>query len=76
MGPNVPKSPCRFVGMEQLQTKPRVSSRVLPNMGHTGLLVKSGLPNKSISWQYAPGYWEGMEHDSHARLAGAISRIS
>ena len=33
---------------------------VLPGMGHTGLTVKTGLPNDAISWQYAPGYWDGM----------------
>ncbi|MEO6171894.1 MAG: hypothetical protein ABIP02_02130, partial [Arenimonas sp.] len=37
-----------------------VTVRILPNMGHTGLVVKTGLPNDAISWQYAPGYWEGM----------------
>lgn len=34
---------------------------ILPGMGHSGLTVKTGLPNDAISWQYAPGYWDGME---------------
>lgn len=37
-----------------------VTVTILPNMGHTGLVVKTGLPNDAISWQYAPGYWDGM----------------
>ncbi len=24
-------------------------------------MVKTGLPNEPLSWQYAPGYWEGMD---------------
>lgn len=35
--------------------------KILPDMGHTGLVVKTGLPNEGFSWQYASGYWEGME---------------
>ena len=31
-----------------------VTVRVLPDAGHTGLLVKTGLSNDPISWQYAP----------------------
>ncbi|MES2810906.1 MAG: alpha/beta hydrolase [Bacteroidota bacterium] len=31
-----------------------------PNMGHSGLFVKTGLPNDEFSWQYAPGFWESM----------------
>ena len=31
-----------------------------PHMGHSGLLVKTGLPNDALSWQYAPGFWETM----------------
>lgn len=38
-----------------------VTVRVLPDAGHTGLLVKTGLSNEPISWQYAPGYWDGMD---------------
>lgn len=39
---------------------PDVTVTILPNMGHTGLVVKTGLPNDAISWQYAPGYWDVM----------------
>ncbi len=34
--------------------------KIIPNMGHTGLIVKTGLPNEDFSWQYAPGFWESM----------------
>lgn len=39
---------------------PDVTVTILPNMGHTGMVVKTGLPNDPMSWQYAPGYWDGM----------------
>ncbi|MEO8517231.1 MAG: alpha/beta fold hydrolase, partial [Flavobacterium sp.] len=34
--------------------------RIIPNMGHTGLVVKTGLSNDEFSWQYAPGFWDTM----------------
>ena len=37
-----------------------VTVEILPKMGHTGMVVKTGLPNDAMSWQYAPGYWNGM----------------
>jgi uncharacterized protein len=33
---------------------------IIPNMGHTGLVVKTGLPNDQFSWEYAPGFWDTM----------------
>nr|WP_158626845.1 alpha/beta hydrolase [Flavobacterium sp. GT3R68] len=33
---------------------------ILPNMGHSGLVVKTGLPNDEFSWQYAAGFWDTM----------------
>lgn len=33
---------------------------IIPNMGHNGLVVKTGLPNEAFSWQYAPGFWDTM----------------
>lgn len=33
---------------------------IIPNMGHTGLVVKTGLPNDQLSWEYAPGFWDTM----------------
>ncbi|WP_300566428.1 alpha/beta hydrolase [Flavobacterium sp.] len=32
--------------------------QIIPNMGHTGLIVKTGLPNDVFSWEYAPGFWD------------------
>ena len=34
--------------------------KILPNMGHNGLVVKTGFYNDPFSWQYAPGFWETM----------------
>lgn len=34
--------------------------KILPNMGHSGLIVKTGFYNDAFSWQYAPGFWETM----------------
>lgn len=47
-----------------------VTVRVLPDMGHNGMVVKTGLPNEPLSWQYAPGYWEGMDAWLTARGIG------
>lgn len=33
---------------------------LIPNMGHSGLVVKTGLPNDTFTWQYAPGFWDSM----------------
>jgi dienelactone hydrolase len=34
--------------------------KILPNMGHSGLIVKTGFYTDAFSWQYAPGFWETM----------------
>lgn len=34
--------------------------KIHPNMGHSGLVVKTGLPNDTFTWQYATGFWETM----------------
>lgn len=34
---------------------------IIPNMGHGGIVAKTGLPNDEFSWQYAPGFWDTME---------------
>ena len=45
----------------QLAGNTDLTVRVIPDAGHTGLMVKTGLPNEPIRWQYAPAYWEGVD---------------
>jgi pimeloyl-ACP methyl ester carboxylesterase len=35
--------------------------KILPNMGHTGLIVKTGLYTEPFSWQYGTGFWDTMQ---------------
>lgn len=39
---------------------PDVTVTILPNMDHSGMVTKTGLPNEPMNFQYAPGYWDAM----------------
>ncbi len=35
--------------------------KIIPNMGHTGMVVQNGYYNEPLSWKYAAGFWNTME---------------
>jgi pimeloyl-ACP methyl ester carboxylesterase len=67
---NSQKSLPRIVEALELAGNKDHTVMIAPGMGHTGMVVTTGLPNDTFSWQYAAGYWELMEAWLKARKIG------